>query len=86
MDTFSAELADDRHDYVSETREALETCLQQLKVADRELITQHYTHETPIKSLAADLGRPLASVYRSLDRIRLALLRCIERRAAEDRK
>lgn len=62
---------------------ALETCLDKLTSKDRQLVERCYTSaKIRAKQIAAELGRPADSVYRSLGRIRRTLLECIRRAAA----
>jgi RNA polymerase sigma-70 factor, ECF subfamily len=58
-------------------REALETCMERLSTTDRELLQLCYDGTLSIKQIAAKLGRSADSVYHSLQRIRYALLECI---------
>ena len=60
--------------------EALRQCLQKLPSADQRLIELYYQRETTTAAVAKEVNRPLDSVYKSLQRIRRALLVCIERR------
>jgi RNA polymerase sigma-70 factor (ECF subfamily) len=60
-------------------RAALDRCLQRLVPADRLLLERRYSPAMTGKLLAAQLGRPTNSVYKSLGRIRRALVDCIRR-------
>jgi RNA polymerase sigma-70 factor (ECF subfamily) len=60
--------------------EALQQCLQKLASADQRLIELYYQKEATTAAVAKEVNRPLDSVYKSLQRIRKALLVCIERR------
>ena len=60
-------------------REALQRCLGKLAPADRELIVRRYAAGEQGKHLAEQMGRPANSVYKSIGRIRLALLDCVTR-------
>lgn len=75
-------LADDAQ-AMSETadarRDALRGCLTKLRDADRELIEQRYAPGGSGRAIALQLGRPENSVYKSIGRIRAALLVCIEK-------
>lgn len=64
--------------------DSLRSCLEKLSVRDRSLIDGRYSSGLSVKQLAEESQRPLNSVYRSLDRIRLALLACIERAIREE--
>lgn len=76
------QLADEAIDgagYLDSVREALQLCLLKLRTTDRELITRRYIKGASGKRLAEELGRPQNSIYKSLGRIRQALLHCIDR-------
>lgn len=60
-------------------QEALEGCLEKLNRADRDLLQLTYGDDVQIKDVAAQLGRPVQSVYTSLSRIRGVLFACINR-------
>jgi RNA polymerase sigma-70 factor (ECF subfamily) len=66
-------------------RDALEHCLGKLPVNHRRLILLRYFEEMEVPSLAAQIGMTVAAVYRSLSRVRLNLLNCIERETGPDR-
>ena len=66
-------------------RVALAACLQRLPEKSRDLLTRCYGTETTIRDVAAGLRRSTEAVYKSLQRVRLALHQCIERRLAEER-
>jgi RNA polymerase sigma-70 factor (ECF subfamily) len=63
-------------------RAALEQCMGRLSVRDRAIIEQRYSGQATGKAVAAKLGRPANSVYKSLGRIRRMLLECIRREVA----
>jgi RNA polymerase sigma-70 factor, ECF subfamily len=60
----------------------LEACMAQLPAGDRELIHQRYQPGVAVGALAEQLRRPLASVSKSLGRIRRTLLKCLRNEAA----
>jgi len=60
-------------------RDALKACLEKLRAGDRKLIDSRYTADQPVETIATQLGRPVSSVYRSLERVRMNLLECIAR-------
>lgn len=64
---------------VDSVRAALQHCLTKLRQEDRELVSRRYAAGASGKRLAEELGRPQNSVYKSLGRIRQALLDCITR-------
>ena len=78
IDTMAAEHHIDEEQLI-QRRLALGVCMEKLRPDDRELITQRYVANTTVRELAEQLGRPLKSIYRSLERVRMALLKCINR-------
>jgi RNA polymerase sigma-70 factor, ECF subfamily len=62
--------------------QALEVCLTELPPRDLELIHQRYQLACPIDELVTRLGTSRRTLFRNLDRIRRALLECINRRLA----
>lgn len=84
LDIFAQELSDGDTDLISDTRLALQQCLAKLNQRDRSLVRRHYNEAVTVKQIAEEVGRPPASVYRSLDRIRHLLLLCIEKRLDEE--
>jgi RNA polymerase sigma-70 factor, ECF subfamily len=63
---------------------ALEFCLQKLDPASRDLIVKRYGSTASVDETARALGKTANAVSRSLFRIRMALLRCIETRLAHE--
>lgn len=68
-----------------ERRAALASCLQLLPEKSRDLLARCYGGDTTIRDVAAGLRRSTEAVYKSLQRARLALHACIERRLAGER-
>jgi len=60
-------------------QEALQGCKEQLSLPDRELIERRYEPGATTASVAAELGRSVAAVYKAVVRIRRALYECIQR-------
>lgn len=65
-------------------REALESCLEKLDAAQRQLLVAAYQPQTRIQSLAAQSGRSLAGFYQWLYRMRRLLLDCARRELAAE--
>lgn len=84
LDIFAQELADETRDPFASVRHWLRDCLGLLTTDDRLLIERHYFAGIPVKQLAAELGRQLNSVYRSLNRVRNLLLICIEEHEVQE--
>jgi len=61
-------------------QQALRDCVSELPAYSRELLQHCYHRGTKIKAVAAQLERTPASVYKALERIRVALHACIERK------
>ncbi len=73
-----------RDDVAQQRLSALPNCMEKLSTTDRELIHRRYMENVNGIDLAEQLGRPVNSVYKSLGRIRRALLTCIERQLATE--
>src|SRR5690606_32750040 len=87
---FSAELVDaiareraTMGDELATRREGLEACLGRPGHGQRELVDQRYGREETIRQLAERTGRPVKTLYKTLERVRASLMSCIERRLAE---
>lgn len=66
-------------------RKALHGCLRRLSADDRQLIQVRYSdRQMSIKNVANELGRPVATVYKALRRIRKNLFDCVNRRLATE--
>ena len=66
-------------DELAERRAALSKCVDQLRPADRALLTECYLDAAGVHAAAARRNRSVHSVYNSLRRIRQALLECVSR-------
>jgi RNA polymerase sigma-70 factor, ECF subfamily len=61
-------------------RALLSDCMTRLKTADRELVRYCYGQKCrTAKEAAAELGRPVNTIYKALVRIRRELFDCIQR-------
>jgi RNA polymerase sigma-70 factor (ECF subfamily) len=75
-----AEDAVERSDLLESRRDALRSCLGKLSESDRQLVGHCYgDSRVTFKTVAEELGRPVNTVYKALNRIRQALYECIER-------
>ena len=63
---------------------ALEDCLKKMTNSDRQLIAARYGSSRNVKELSQELGRPVNTLYKNLERIRHTLIECIERTLARD--
>lgn len=80
-------LADEHPDHdplLERRREALPRCIEKLNDDDRRLLRARYAGPINLAQLAQVTGSDAKSLYRALDRIRHALLRCIDRAMATD--
>lgn len=79
--------AERRADLFDFRRDALRTCLGKLPGADRQLVQRcygdHESHDS-LKSVAEEIGRPVNTVYKALNRIRRSLHECIDRTLAAE--
>jgi RNA polymerase sigma-70 factor (ECF subfamily) len=58
----------------------LRRCLDKLPDKDRQLVRYCYgDSRATFKTVAQELGRPVNTVYKALNRIRKSLMQCIER-------
>jgi RNA polymerase sigma-70 factor (ECF subfamily) len=71
---------------MEDRRDALSRCVGRLRQEDRELLTECYAETGGVRAAAARRCRSTHSVYNSLRRIRQALLACVERTLARDRR
>jgi RNA polymerase sigma-70 factor, ECF subfamily len=86
-DELIARLAEDRRNHDDQQfvdSVALAGCIEELSEIDRKLIRLCYSVKRDIKAAAAALGRPVASVYVSLTRVRRLLMDCLQRTNAEE--
>lgn len=67
-------------------RAALQKCMEKLRNEDRRLLTLRYQEGQPTGEAAKLLGRSIQGVRKSLHRIRMALLGCIERTLAAEQR
>jgi RNA polymerase sigma-70 factor, ECF subfamily len=63
-------------------RGALPGCMERLPPNDRELVEQRYAGQETILQIAERTGRPVNTLYKALERIRHALMECIEESVA----
>lgn len=69
-------------DTLDQEYHALANCMAKLREKDRDLITMRYSDGGTPQRIANEVGRPIKSIYKSLDRIRHALLECVQRALA----
>lgn len=59
-------------------REALDSCIEKLAVADRALLEMRYRQDMTIEKLADSLGKTTRTIHRMVARIRRLLHHCID--------
>lgn len=59
-------------------RRALDACLEKLPAPQRELVLRAYASGQKTKPIAEEIGVTPNSLYKTLSRLRLSLLRCVE--------
>ena len=62
---------------------ALEGCLDKLPAERRQLVMRIYAAEDPMKTIAGQIGKTPAALYKLVNRLRRELLQCVERTLAE---
>ena len=63
---------------------ALTHCLEDLRPKDRELVHARYHSPQSLEHYASQIGRPVASLYVTLGRLRTILRRCIQSRLKQE--
>lgn len=58
---------------------ALARCIESLRESDRDLIQRCYGSTMKFSDVAREVGRPVNTVYKALNRIRATLMQCIDR-------
>jgi RNA polymerase sigma-70 factor, ECF subfamily len=66
-------------EYLEMRYRSLAICMQKLSTRDRELLQHRYGMNAKPKQIADRTGRPLNTIYKGLQRIRAALLECVDR-------
>lgn len=73
-----AEEAEEKHEVLSDERRALETCLRKLPEKQRKIVMSAYEPGVRLNQVAAALGKTATAFYKTLNRARGGLLKCIE--------
>jgi RNA polymerase sigma-70 factor, ECF subfamily len=63
---------------------ALPHCIQKLPPGDRELIEQRYGNSKTVPEIAKLTGRSINTLYKVFERIRRALMKCIEKTVTQE--
>ena len=74
----------EQSDALEAERRALVTCLQKLPEKQRQLVQAAYAPGVKMDALAVRMGRTSMSLYKTLHRIRLALMDCTRRVLASE--
>jgi RNA polymerase sigma-70 factor (ECF subfamily) len=72
--------ADDEPAHWKARYAALNECLSRMDGESRDLLAMRYAHELTSDAIAARQGRSAAAVRKTLERLRVALHKCVERR------
>lgn len=72
-------------DELDQRRLHLRECLRKLPADRRDLVEAYYFRDEPVEGIAGEKGKTVAAVYKSLQRIRSALMDCVTRRLEEAR-
>jgi RNA polymerase sigma-70 factor (ECF subfamily) len=79
-----AEEASEEVERLEAERRALAHCLERLEPAQRELLEKSYQPGARFHQVAAQAGRSATAFYKVVQRLRAALLDCIERRLRQE--
>lgn len=82
MQTLAAERAQHVRQW-SPRMDALESCVEKLDSASRQMVDAFYLKGMPVEQLAQQLGRAPQTVYNKLNFIRRALTECVHRQMTE---
>lgn len=75
-----ADQAIERSEKLESQRRALAFCLERMPAEDRQLLSGCYSEGSSIRAVAEELGRTANAIYKQLNRLRAALLKCVETR------
>src|SRR5262249_35049699 len=84
MELLESEGADDL-DRLEQRRRALERCIERLGDAQRQLLLAAYGSGQKLRDVAAKMGRSVEAFYKSVQRLRSALLACSERELEQEK-
>lgn len=73
-----------REEVLEARRAALSDCLEKLRPRDRQLVLARYDGQKTARRVAEELGQPINTVYKALDRIRRRLYQCVNRRLSAE--
>lgn len=80
----NAEEAGQETERIREEHRALRECMERLQPLQLELVHRYYrSTKIRMEDLAREMSRPVAGLYKSLERTRAALRGCIDQRMAD---
>ena len=82
MDLISQHI-DQNKGTIEDRLDALRSCIEELDESDRQLIISRYKKGVTMNELAGWYKVSLATIYRTLERIHLLLMRCVRMKAAD---
>ena len=65
-------------DYLEQRIDALQHCMNKLGTAEREIFEKCYSKEMKIKEAAAELGRKVKGLYKTMARLRKKMTECVD--------
>jgi RNA polymerase sigma-70 factor (ECF subfamily) len=71
-------------DLLDARMQALADCINKLSDSDRHLVALRYAADRRVTDLATELNRPVNTLYKALERIRYALIECVNRAVARE--
>jgi RNA polymerase sigma-70 factor (ECF subfamily) len=72
-------------DQLEQQRTALQKCLDRLGDAQRQLLKMAYSSGRTLRELAESSGRSVEGFYKTLQRLRAALLKCAQRELTQEK-
>jgi len=65
---------------LDERRSHLQACLKELPARQNTIVKDYYFHDLTVEQISKATGRSVEAIYKSLQRIRSSLMKCIRRR------
>ena len=73
-----------RSDELEHRHRALSGCIEKLHAKDRELVSRRYVAGATIRSVSSQIGRSVDGLEKAYQRIRRALMDCVDRTLARE--
>lgn len=83
LDLMAAE-CEEEEDIRKAEEKAMWTCMEHIPEARKQLLLNSSRKGVTVKSIAAELGKTPKSLYRTLDRLKESLLKCIQSKLREE--